>query len=66
MTVFHCLAKGKASDAQKDPTSDGNSMSDGRKVSKTDSSIGVIVGSAVAVIVCMIIVIIMVIIFLRK
>ena len=41
-------------------------MSDSHQVNKSDGSVGVIAGSAVAVIVCMIIVIIMVVIFLRK
>lgn len=62
-----CVAKGKALKAHpSDPDAAGSMPSDSHKVNKSDSSVGVIAGSAVAVIVCMIIVIIMVVIFLRK
>jgi len=60
---LYLVAKGKE---PKITTLDGRVSSDSHQVNKSDSSIGVIAGSAVAVIVCMIIVIIMVVIFLRK
>ena len=63
LTCVLCVAKGKE---PKITLVDGSTMSDSHQVNKSDGSVGVIAGSAVAVIVCMIIVIIMVVIFLRK